>query len=91
MAHHIISLLIVYQVLKRHVNIQMRNVARYAIGNYAHAFQLLKSTLVRRAQEKPPGARKTTPRAVDDRAAAWYSLRRSGDHAVPLFLVLARA
>ena len=51
--HHIISLAIVYQVLKKHVNIQMRNVAMYAISNYKHAFELLKKTLLRRAQEDP--------------------------------------
>jgi len=52
-AHHIISLLIVYQVLKRHVNIQMRNVAGYVLSNYKHAFQLLKRTLMKRSQEDP--------------------------------------
>ena len=51
-AHHIVSLIIVYGVLKRHVNIQMRNIIRYAISNYGHAFQLLKKTLDRRSEEE---------------------------------------
>lgn len=51
-AHHIISLLIIYGVLKRHVNIQMRNVVGYVISNYKNAFELLKKTLLRRSQEK---------------------------------------
>ena len=50
-AHHIISLMIVYGVLKRHVNIQMRNIVGYVFSNYGHAFQLLKKTLLRRSQE----------------------------------------
>src|SRR5688572_30190101 len=50
-AHHIISLVIVYGVLKRHVNIQMRNIIGYIFSNYGHAFQLLKKTLLRRSQE----------------------------------------
>ena len=51
-AHHIISLAIVYGVLKRHVNIQMRNIIGYVFSNYGHAFQLLKKTLLRRSQER---------------------------------------
>lgn len=38
--HHIVSLLIIYPVLKRHVNIEMRNVAKYAIGNYKYMFNM---------------------------------------------------
>jgi lipopolysaccharide exporter len=41
--HHIVSLSIIYPVLKRHVNIEMKNVGRYAIGNYKYMFQLAKS------------------------------------------------
>ena len=51
-AHHIVSLIIVYGVLKRHVNIQMRNIIGYVFSNYGHAFQLLRKTLDRRAEEK---------------------------------------
>lgn len=51
-AHHIVSLIIVYGVLKRHVNIEMRNIVRYAINNYGHAFQLLRKTLDKRSQEE---------------------------------------
>jgi lipopolysaccharide exporter len=51
-AHHIISLAIVYGVLKRHVNIRMRNIIGYVFSNYGHAFQLLKKTLLRRSQER---------------------------------------
>lgn len=40
--HHIISLLIVYQVLKKHVNIEMKNVAGYAVENYKMMFSLFK-------------------------------------------------
>ena len=43
--------MIVYGVLKRHVNIQMRNIVGYVFSNYGHAFQLLKKTLLRRSQE----------------------------------------
>jgi lipopolysaccharide exporter len=48
-AHHIVSLMIVYQVLKKHVNIEMRNVARYAIGNYRDMFNMGKKWLSRSA------------------------------------------
>lgn len=40
--HHTISLLIVYSVLKRHANIEMKNVAAYAIGNYKYMFGVIR-------------------------------------------------
>ena len=43
--HHIISLMIVYPVLKRHVNIEMRNVVKYAIGNYKYMFNMARGML----------------------------------------------
>lgn len=51
--HHIISLAIVYQVLKKHVNIEMTNIARYAIGNYKYMFNLAKNMLPGSAKQKP--------------------------------------
>ena len=51
--HHIISLLIVYGVLKRHVNIEMKNVAFYAIGNYKYMYTLAKNMLSGSPKQKP--------------------------------------
>jgi O-antigen/teichoic acid export membrane protein len=42
-AHHIVSLIIIYPVLKKHVHIDMRNIVKYAIGNYKYMFNLVKS------------------------------------------------
>lgn len=46
--HHIISLTIVYQVLKREVNIEMKNIAGYAIENYKMMFNLFKRVVVKK-------------------------------------------
>lgn len=46
--HHIISLAIVYQVLKKHVNIEMKNIAGYAIENYKTMFSLFKRVVFRK-------------------------------------------
>jgi len=44
-AHHIVSLIIIYPVLRKHVHVDMRNVVKYAIGNYKYMFNLAKSML----------------------------------------------
>lgn len=46
--HHIISLLIVYQVLKKEVNIEMKNIAGYAVENYKMMFNLFKRIVLRK-------------------------------------------
>lgn len=48
--HHIVSLLIVYQVLKKEVNIEMKNIVAYAIENYKNMFGLFKRIVLRRTQ-----------------------------------------
>jgi lipopolysaccharide exporter len=49
--HHIISLAIVYQVLKREVNIEMKNIAGYAIENYKTMYGLFKRVVLRRSHQ----------------------------------------
>lgn len=50
--HHIISLLIVYQVLKKHVNIEMRNIVGYVMENYKTMFNLFKRVVLRLPEKK---------------------------------------
>lgn len=44
-AHHIVSLIIIYPVLKKHVHVEMRNIIKYAIGNYKYMFNFAMSML----------------------------------------------
>jgi lipopolysaccharide exporter len=48
-AHHIVSLIIVYGVLKKHAHIEMRNVAAYTIGNYKYMFAMARKILSRQS------------------------------------------
>ncbi|MGB8191085.1 MAG: oligosaccharide flippase family protein [Chitinophagaceae bacterium] len=52
--HHFISLMIVYQVLKKHVNIEMRNIAGFVIENYRQMFAMAKRILTRKPVNNAP-------------------------------------